>query len=72
MRKVNQYVAWLEFKGSRSAVYQGVAESEAEFISMCEENGYDIHDEGLIIEMTHENVKDEMGRPIRKGVSKDM
>ena len=70
MRKVNQYVAWLPYKnGSRSAMYQGIAESEEEFISMCEEQGYDIHDSELTIEMEHENVRNEMGRPCAKSVS---
>lgn len=37
MKKVNQYVAWLPYiNGSRSAMYQGIAESEEEFVKMCE------------------------------------
>lgn len=70
MKKVNHYVAWLpEIKGSRSAMYQGIAESEEEFVSMCEEQGYDIHDSDLTIECVKENVRNEMGRPCEKKVS---
>lgn len=70
MKKVNHYVAWLpEIKGSRSARYQGVAESEEEFVKMCEEQGYDIHDADLAIECVKENVRNEMGRPCEKKVS---
>ena len=70
MRKANHYVAWLpERKGSRSARYQGIAESEEEFIAMCEEQGYDIHDSELSIELEHKNVRNEMGRPCAKNVS---
>ena len=70
MKKVNQYVAWLPYiNGSRSAMYQGIAESEEEFIEMCESAGYDIHDSELTIEMTKENARNEMGRPCTKNVS---
>ena len=70
MKKVNQYVAWLPYKnGSRSAMYQGVAETEEEFVTMCEEQGYDIHNPDLSIELNRENVRNEMGRPCEKKVS---
>ena len=70
MKKVNQYVAWLPYKnGSRSAMYQGVAETEEEFVTMCEEQGYDIHNPDLSIELNRENVRNEMRRPCEKKVS---
>ena len=50
-------------------MYQGVAETEEEFVTMCEEQGYDIHDPDLSIELNRENVRNEMGRPCEKKVS---
>lgn len=73
MKKVNQYVAWLPYiNGSRSAMYQGIAESEEEFVTMCEEQGYDIHDPDLSIELNRENVRNELGQPCTKYISCDM
>lgn len=68
--KTNLYVAYLpEMEGCRTARYQGIAESMDEFITMCEEQGYEIHDEDLTIELEKENVRNEMGRPCKKTVS---
>ena len=49
-----------------------IAESEEEFVTMCEEQGYDIHDPGLSIELNRENVRNELGQPCAKYVSCDM
>lgn len=68
MEKVNHYVAWMEFHGDRSARYQGYAESEEEFKSMCKEHGYDLSivDE---IECVKKDARNEIGRPIEKKLS---
>ena len=42
MKAVNNYVAWLEYKGQRSARYQGFAESLDEFRQMCEEKHFNL------------------------------
>lgn len=69
MNKVNHYVAWLpEINGSRSARYQGIAGSEEEFITMCEDQGYDIHAQDITITTENKDVRNEMGRPCNKNV----
>lgn len=68
MAKVNHYVAWIEYKGDRTARYQGIAETQGEFEQMCNEKGYDLSqiDE---IECTKINVVNELGRACAKCVS---
>lgn len=68
MRKVNHYVANLpEQGGCIIARYQGIAENEQEFITMCEEAGYDLTE--LNIVETRRDCRNEIGQPCRKQVS---
>lgn len=68
MRQVNLYVASLpEVGGCTTARYQGIAESREEFITMCQEAGYDL--DGLDIVEEKRNVRNEMRQPCRKQVS---
>ena len=72
MRKatMNGYYAWTkEYKGCCSGVYGGYAESAERFIGLCEAAGYAL--DGLVVELNHANVKDEMGRPYSERVWKD-
>lgn len=73
MRKntINSYYAYSEeFKGDRTAMYGGYAQSEERFVELCEEAGYNL--DGLEVELGHQNVKDEMGRPFGEKVWKDL
>lgn len=68
MRQVNHYVANLtEHEGCTTARYQGIAESREEFITMCEEAGYDL--DGLDIVEEKRNVRNEIGQTCKKQVS---
>lgn len=68
MRKVNQYVANLpEVGGCTTARYQGIAESRDEFISMCEEAGYNL--DGFDIVELKKDCRNEIGQPCNKQVS---
>lgn len=68
MKTVNHYVAWMEYKGDRSVRYQGFAESEDEFKTMCENNSYDLSSvDG--VECVRENARNEIGRPCEKKVT---
>lgn len=68
MKQINHYVAWNEYHGNKYARYQGFAESESEFCQMCKNAGYDISDVDEI-ECCHANVRNEIGIPLKKGVS---
>lgn len=68
MRQVNLYVASLpEVGGCTTARYQGIAESREEFITMCQQAGYDL--DGLDIVEEKRNVRNQMGQPCKKQVS---
>lgn len=68
MEKVNHYVAWLEYKGQRTARYQGFAESLDEFRRMCEEKHFNL-DETDEIECIKEDARNAVGRPCQKVVT---
>lgn len=53
-----------------TTMFSGIAESEKEFVKMCEANGFDLTD--LEIERGRKNPKDEMGRFFPKGVQTDL
>lgn len=68
MRTVNHYIAnYPEKNGVTITRYQGVAENEDEFITMCRTAGYDL--EGLCIVENRRNCRNEIGQPIRKQIS---
>ena len=56
--------------GTRTAMYSGHAESEERFIELCKQEGYDL--EGLETELVRVNARNEIGRPIKEGVRKDL
>lgn len=68
MRKVNHYVANLtEQEGCTTARYQGIAESKEEFITMCEEAGYNL--DGFDIVELKKDCRNEIGQSCRKHVT---
>ena len=68
MRKVNLYVANLpEVGGCTTARYQGIAESKEEFITMCEEAGYNL--DGFDIVELKKDCRNEIGQPCKKQVT---
>lgn len=68
MKAVNHYVAWLEYKGQRSARYQGFAESLDEFRQMCEEKHFNL-DETDEIKCIKKDARNAVGRPCEKIVT---
>lgn len=70
MRNVNKYVAWIDFRGDRTAKFQGVADSEEEFRQMCADKGFDLSEVDEV-ECIKENVKDSIGKPCKKQVTQD-
>ena len=68
MKKVNHYVAWIEYKGQRIARYQGFAETLDEFKTMCEEMHFNLADTDEI-ECIKEDARDAGGRPCEKKVT---
>lgn len=68
---INSYWAYTEeYRGSRTAMYSGFAQSEKRFIELCEAAEFDL--EGLELELEQQNVKDDLGRPFLEGVQKDL
>ena len=68
MKAVNHYVAWLEYKGQRSARYQGFAESLDEFRRMCEEKHFNL-DETDEVECIKKDARNAVGRSCEKIVT---
>lgn len=62
MKAVNHYVAWIEYKGQRSARYQGFAESLDEFRRMCEEKHFNLNETDEI-ECIKKDARNAVGRP---------
>jgi hypothetical protein len=60
MKKVNSYNIYDSERGD-TILYHAIAESEDRVRELAEEN--DISLEGLTIELSTENVRNEMGRP---------
>lgn len=60
MKKVNSYNIY-DSERSDTILYHAIAESEDRVRELAEEN--DISLEGLTIELSTENVRNEMGRP---------
>ena len=68
MNKVNHYVAWIDYKGQRTARYQGFAETLDKFKTMCEELHFNLADTDEI-ECIKEDARDAGGRPCEKKVT---
>lgn len=68
---MNFYLALSEpYNGMQTAMYSGFAPSEERFVELCQQAGFDL--DGLEIELHTRNPKDELGRPFKEGVGKDL
>lgn len=65
---INYYIAKETKYGT--AMYNGYAENEEEFVNMCKDADYDLTD--LEIEEMNHDIKPNFGRMPSKGVGKDL